>query len=403
MNKKLIALAVGSAIGAFGASAAFAQSSVTLGGSLNFNYGQFDVGGAGFLNATTNTAGVNKIKYDGLNSQESEFTLTGEEKLDAGLTAFFRCATSMDLTGGAAANMCARTSYIGLKGGFGSINVGNNDTPAKRVSGLYDPFPISAAMGQGAQMFNATANNTANGATPASFSRRQQNLITYDMPTMSGIDASFALSAANEASAQTTATTVQKPRLWSAMVNYTNGPLSLGLGYEKHLDYNPAAAGVAYKGGDDTALELGVAYQVTSGLRLSGIWNSFKYEKVNAALQDMSAKTWGLYANWDVTGPYTVRAGYSVQASTSGSFGTGLQANTAQIGSWTGNGGAGQTGAQKIHLEGLQALSKRTVIGVTYAQISNDRFSNITIGTGSVNPNFGEKQTFMGGLIRHKF
>ncbi len=403
MNKKLIALAVGSAIGAFGASAAFAQSSVTLGGSLNFNYGQFDVGGAGFLNATTNTAGVNKIKYDGLNSQESEFTLTGEEKLDAGLTAFFRCATSMDLTGGAAANMCARTSYIGLKGGFGSINVGNNDTPAKRVSGLYDPFPISAAMGQGAQMFNATANNTANGATPASFSRRQQNLITYDMPTMSGIDASFALSAANEASAQTTATTVQKPRLWSAMVNYTNGPLSLGLGYEKHLDYNPAAAGVAYKGGDDTALELGVAYQVTSGLRLSGIWNSFKYENVNAASQDMSVKTYGLYANWDVTGPYTVRAGYSVQASTSGSFGTGLQANTAQIGSWTGNGGAGQTGAQKIHLEGLQALSKRTVIGVTYAQISNDRFSNITIGTGSVNPNFGEKQTFMGGLIRHKF
>ena len=403
MNKKLIALAVGSAIGAFGASAAFAQSSVTLGGSLNFNYGQFDTGGAGFATATTNAAGVNKIKYDGLNSQESEFTLTGEEKLDGGLTAFFRCATSMDLTGGAAANMCARTSYIGLKGGFGSINVGNNDTPAKRMSALYDPFPISAAMGQGAQMFNATANNTANAATPASFSRRQQNLITYDMPTMNGINASFAFSAANEASAQTTATTVQKPRLWSAMVNYTNGPLSLGLGYENHSNYNPAAAGVAYTGGDDTALELGVAYRVSSALRLSGIWNSFKYEKVNAALQDMSAKTWGLYANWDVTGPYTVRVGYSVQASTSGSFGTGIQANTAQIGSWTGNGGAGQTGAQKIHLEGLQALSKRTVIGVAYAQISNDRFSNITIGTGSVNPNFGEKQTFMGGLIRHKF
>ncbi len=261
MNKKLIALAVGSAIGAFGASAAFAQSSVTLGGSLNFNYGQFDVGGAGFLNATTNTAGVNKIKYDGLNSQESEFTLTGEEKLDAGLTAFFRCATSMDLTGGAAANMCARTSYIGLKGGFGSINVGNNDTPAKRVSGLYDPFPISAAMGQGAQMFNATANNTANGATPASFSRRQQNLITYDMPTMSGIDASFALSAANEASAQTTATTVQKPRLWSAMVNYTNGPLGLGLGYENHSNYNPLN-NAGYLGGDDTLVSLGAGYQV---------------------------------------------------------------------------------------------------------------------------------------------
>ena len=62
MNKKIIALAVGSAIGALGASAAFAQSSVTLSGAINYNYGQFDAGGAGFANATTNTAGVKKIK-----------------------------------------------------------------------------------------------------------------------------------------------------------------------------------------------------------------------------------------------------------------------------------------------------------------------------------------------------
>ena len=92
-----------------------------------------------------------------------------------------------------------------------------------------------------------------------------------------------------------------------------------------------------------------------------------------------------------------------MQASTSGSFGAGAQANTGTIGSWQGNGGAGDTGAQKIHLEGVQALSKRTELGLTYAQISNDRYSNITIGTGGANPNFGEKSTFMGMLIRHKF
>ena len=52
MNKKLIAMAVGSAIGTLGASAAFAQSStVTLSGSANFNYGYFDNGGAGFTAA----------------------------------------------------------------------------------------------------------------------------------------------------------------------------------------------------------------------------------------------------------------------------------------------------------------------------------------------------------------
>jgi len=261
MNKKIIALAVGSAIGAFGASAAFAQSTVTLSGSLNFNYGMFDNGGAGFGAGTNNSVNLAKTKYDGINNQESQWVVSGEEKLEGGMTAFFVCSTSMDITGGTAANMCARNSYIGLKGGFGSINMGNYDTPAKRVTALYDPFPISAAMGQGAQMWNATASNAVNGGTPASFSRRQANLVTYDMPSMNGVDASFAFTSTNEASAMNTTTTVQKPRMWSAMVNYTNGPLGLGLGYESHHNYNPLAS-ATYGGGDDTLMSLAAGYAV---------------------------------------------------------------------------------------------------------------------------------------------
>jgi len=407
MNKKIIALAVGSAIGAFGASAAFAQSSVTLSGAANFNYGQFNAGGAGFANATTNTVGVNRIKYDGLNNQESNWQIAGEEKLAGGMTAFFQCQTSMDLTGGESANMCARNSFIGLKGNFGNINMGNYDTPAKRLSGLYDPFPISAAMGQGAHLWNATASNAVNadkvtsgGST--SFSRRQANLITYAIPTMNGVDAAIAWSSTNEASIQNTASTVQKARLWSAMVNYTNGPLGLGLGYENHSNYNPLND-AGYLGGDDTLLTLGAGYQVSPALRLSAIHNSMKYGNVNAANADMSAKSWGLYANWNVSGPYTVRAGYGVLQSTSGSLGAGVQANAVRVGTWTANGGAGQTGAQKFHIEGVQALSKRTEVGLSYAQMANDRFSSVTIGSGGKAPNFGEKATHMGVLIRHKF
>jgi len=409
MNKKIIALAVGSAIGALGASAAFAQSSVTLSGAANFNYGQFNAGGAGFATATTNAAGVNRIKYDGLNNQESNWQIAGEEKLAGGMTAFFQCQTSMDLTGGESANMCARNSFIGLKGGFGNLSFGNYDTPAKRLTGMYDPFPISAAMGQGAHMFNATSSNTTNGLSDlaisgaaTSFSRRQANLITYAIPRMNGVDAAIAWSSTNEASAQNTATTVQKARLWSAMVNYTNGPLGLGLGYENHSNYNPLA-NTGYLGGDDTILSLGVGYQVMPTLRLSAIHNSMKYGNMNAANADMSVKTWGLYANWNVSGPYTVRAGYGVLQSTSGSLGAGVQANAVRVGTWTANGGAGQTGARKIHIEGVQALSKRTEVGLSYAQIANDRFSSVTIGTGAKAPNFGETATHMGVLIRHKF
>ena len=419
MNKKLIALAVGSAIGALGASAAFAQSSsVSLSGNLNFNYGFFDNGGAGFTKGSGDTVGVEKTKYDGLSNQESNWRITGEEKLANGMAAFFQCETSMDITGSGAANMCNRNSFIGMKGGFGSVNFGTYDTPAKRLSGMYDPFPISAAFGQGAQMFNATTtsgNSNASGnpiaSSSSSFSRRQNALITYDMPSMNGFDAAFAFSAANEGSGQNSASTIQKPRMWSAMVNYTNGPLGLGLGYENHHNYNPlnkldgttTNTNAAYTGGDDTMLSLGAGYKVSDALRLSAIWNSMKYDKINAAGQSLSAKTYGLYADWNFSGPYRVRAGYSVMQSTSGSYNGLAAATNLQLGVWTGNAGAGQTGSQKIHTELINSLSKRTDVGLSYARIANDRFSAITIGTGGANPNYGQTSTFMGMLIRHKF
>jgi len=399
MNKKLMVAAVAGAIGTLGASVAFAQSStVSLSGSLNFNYGYYDNGGAGFTNA--GAIGTPKVKTDALANQESEWVVKGEENVGGGMAAFFQCSTSMDITGGAAANMCARNSFIGLKGSFGSISVGNYDTPAKRLAAQFDPFPISAAMGQGGQMWNATASNTANAATPASFSRRQQNLITYNMPTMNGFDASFAWSSANEATAANSASTIQKPRLWSAMAAYTNGPLQLGIAYERHVDYN-AAAQAAYTGSNDSMYTLGAGYTFMGSLKVSGVYNSINYNNITAG-QDMSVRTWGIYGDWAVSGPHRVRLGYGVQGSTKGTYNGGTVAAN-MVGSWVGNAGAGQTGAQKLHGEYAYALSKRTELGLAYAKINNDRFSAITVGTGSNNPNFGESQTFYGMLIRHKF
>jgi hypothetical protein len=220
--------------------------------------------------------------------------------------------------------------------------------------------------------------------------------------------------------------------MWSAMAAYNNGPLQLGIGYENHRNYNPgfgngntssaitatvaasvitvtnASSGVAagvvsgYTGGEDTMVSLGAGYKVSDALRLSAIWNQIKYEKVDGT-NNMGVVTYGVYADWNISGPHRVRLGYNVQNSTTGTFNGVTTTKNNQIGKWTGNGGAGDTGAQKIHLEGVQALSKRTELGLTYAQISNDRFSNITIGTGGANTNFGEKATFLGMLIRHKF
>jgi len=420
-----MAVAVAGAFGAFGATAAFAQSStVSLSGAINYNYGYFDNGGAGFAPGTAPVVGtpalpvgngVPKVRTDALSNQESEWVMKGEEALGGGLSAYFQCSTSLDVAGTIAIAMCGRTSFIGFKGSFGSANFGNNDTPTKRMAANYDPFPISAAMGQGAQMWNATASNTANGTTPASFSRRQQNLVTYDMPTMNGFDASIAFTAANEATANTSASTIQKPRMWAASANYTNGPLMLGAGYERHQDYNAAslmaAGGVvsaqtAYAGGNDTMYTLAAAYTFMGSLKVSAVYNRISYNNLTSTVGlggDMAVNTWGLYGDWAITGPHRVRLGYGNQGSTRGSY-TGIGATTnGQVGSLTANGGAGQTGAQKFVVEYAYALSKRTEVGLDFATIRNDRFSNITIGTGSNNPNYGETQNFTGMMLRHKF
>jgi predicted porin len=285
----------------------------------------------------------------------------------------------------------------------------------------FDPFPISAAMGQGTHIWNGagTGGNGASATSAASFSRRQNNLITYNMPTMNGFDASFAFSAANEAAGSTTsASTIQKPRMYSGMLSYTNGPLQVGAAYERHIDYNPggvtaavtsttsrlavtAVLGGAYTGGNDSMYTLGVGYTFMGSLRLSGIYNRIQYNNITTAAQntgtDLSVNTYGVYADWAISGPHRVRLGYSVQGSTRGTF-TGNS-----VGLYVGNAGAGQTGVQKLHGEYAYALSKRTELGLAYAKTNNDLNAAVSVGTGATTPNAGESQSFFGALIRHKF
>jgi len=311
------------------------------------------------------------------------------------------CSTTFDPVASSASSMCGRNSVIGLKGGFGNVFFGNYDTPIKTMMANYRPFALSYPVGVGL-LFNQSGSNVNNSSDNTSFSRRQNRLITYSMPTMNGFDASFAYSAANEATTGTSASTIQKPRLWSAMVNYTNGPLMLGAGYERHMDYNPAAATAAggpintgaYTGGRDNSYQLGAAYTFMGSLKVSAMYANLKYE--TGAGNDLSQNNYGLYADWALSGPHRIRAGYTNMGSTKGSF-------NGTIGTLTGNGGAGQTGAQKYSFEYAYALSKRTEWSLGYGRQNNDRAANIAVGTGSNTPNFGETQTYLGMRIKHSF
>ena len=123
MKKSLIALAALAAVGA-----ASAQSSVTLYGVIDTNYG---------WSRTKQTVGPFKFEkeYVGLNPAGSNLSgsrwgLKGQEDLGNGLAAVFNVEAGFSSNSGAFnEGGFNRRAVVGLKGGFGQVLLGNDYTP----------------------------------------------------------------------------------------------------------------------------------------------------------------------------------------------------------------------------------------------------------------------------------
>ncbi|MFT4926485.1 MAG: putative porin [Phenylobacterium sp.] len=76
-----------------------------------------------------------------LKSNASRFGLKGDLKLDGDLTAVYKYEVQIDLADEAGEkNLKARNQYVGLKGNFGEILLGRNDTVTKQAQGKVDLF-----------------------------------------------------------------------------------------------------------------------------------------------------------------------------------------------------------------------------------------------------------------------
>ncbi|HQA34421.1 MAG TPA: porin, partial [Casimicrobium huifangae] len=124
MNKKLVALAV-SAIAAGAASAQTAN--VTL-------YGIIDTYLASERGSSP-TVAANKVSTTGLVSggiSGSRWGLRGSESLGGGLNAFFNLENGFNVDNGSLGQgglLFGRRAYVGLSGGFGSIQMGRDYSP----------------------------------------------------------------------------------------------------------------------------------------------------------------------------------------------------------------------------------------------------------------------------------
>ena len=129
MKKSLIALAALAAVGA-----ASAQSSVTLYGLIDAGYSWAEHTGKrpGSTTKTTETG------FTSGNLSGSRWGLKGQEDLGNGLAAVFNVEAGFDSINGEFTTGFNRRAVVGLKGSFGQVLVGRDDTPLDNLaSGNY--------------------------------------------------------------------------------------------------------------------------------------------------------------------------------------------------------------------------------------------------------------------------
>lgn len=224
MKKTAISLCLATA-----AFAAVAQSSVTISGTLQ-------VAAAKGNGGTTPIDGLTSDRW-ALNDQSSVIDIAGKEDLGGGLYAGFHLRSFIGVdTGSASAPFWASRSVVKLGGSFGEFYAGRSLTPASFMVLFADPWYWDGSAAQvGWQIQLANYTSTAY--------LRTDNTVGYVSPTVGGFSLNLAASAGEGA----------KGRDVGGALNYKQGPIWVGLGYDKGRGFDGT-------GPDDNVVVLAGAY-----------------------------------------------------------------------------------------------------------------------------------------------
>jgi predicted porin len=226
MKKTLVAVA------ALAASAAFAQSSVTLYGVADAYFGSQKAAAA-----PANSVSQTVVNDGGLS--QSRLGVSVKEDLGAGLSAFAVIEGSLSLDSGNGGLGGDRKSVIGLSGGFGAVSLGQQFTPARdAIEGVIDAQSNSG--------FSAVGSSVAGDATAAGFgytalTNNYNNSIRYDSPNFDGFSGAFQAGLGEN----------KRPGVgpargansgYSLNVKYENGPLGVVFAHQNDKQNNSFAA-----------------------------------------------------------------------------------------------------------------------------------------------------------------
>ena len=355
MKKSLIALAAVAASGA-----AFAQSSVTLFGVVDANVthvrGEDNWNGMNNSGNSSSRLGFRGVEDLG-NGLKAEFWLEGAVNNDDG-AGYGAGKTSKNSDGGFSFQ---RRSTIGLQGSFGEVRLGRDLTAAYNATSRYDVFGTVGV----AQSRHWEQN-------------RQNNMIAYYTPNFSGfkvgVNYGFGESTDVNGNVSTSASSYA-----GAGLTYDNGPLSLGLGYDRlNRGNREDANGAIAFANERRTWSLGGSYNFGVA-KLAAAYVNDKFENVTTTVEKQKGYYVGLSAPVGAAGE--VKVSYNR-----------YKVETATI-----DGKADQFGLGYVH-----NLSKRTALYGTYAYIKNKDGAAVKLSS-DVALKDGEKQHAVQVGVRHAF
>lgn len=344
MNKQILVVAVASAL----------IAPTVMADTVNVNvYGRVraaveSVNGAG---APDGKNGESQIR---LVDNSSVLGFKGVEDLGDGLSLLWQAEGSLEADGDSDGRLNSRNTFIALKGDWGTVLLGQNDTPYKQLkkfvsSGLLEDSTaeISAIYGKGLGQ---------------NFYTRQKSTLQYLSPNFSGFEfkVGFAPDEGKTAAANKT-------------------QLSLSAGYDSETVF----ANLAYENrADVVASEAATALHVNGGYKFGKSGSvALGYEVIS--VDDLDQDNLFLTATWKFTDTLTGGFNYAV---------AGEAADVAD------------TGASMMAVGLDYALSKRTALTTYFAVVKNDDLGAYNFGDNKIDKLVtGEDPRVFGLGLSHKF
>ncbi len=190
-----------------------------------------------------------------VSSNASRLGFRASTKLEGDLEAFVQLEQTIRFDEGTG-TFADRDSYVGLRGNFGTLKVGQFDTPLKAIRTKVDQFGDRVG-----DIRNLSRINTGTNAIGNVFDERFKNGIAYQSPSFNNLSWAFHYTPHNT----TGATTDNVRESYSTSLSYEVKGLYLAIAYEY------------FEGVDDldpSAIRLGAYYDITNELRLTALYQN---------------------------------------------------------------------------------------------------------------------------------